>query len=418
MKALTDLTVEQVADLDGLVDLLTSVERTISSLMAAREGLLALGARWANDVAEQAAHEDYGDLAFRSVAAELGAAVHVSDHTMQRRMADAEWKVSRFPSVWAAQGEGRIGAAHARVIVDAGEHLDYAPAREAYAERVLPVAEHESPSRVARIARRVADTLQPRTIVERHQDAREQRRVWVKDAPDGMAELGMLAPATLVHGVFDRLTQMAKAVGAAPDDRSIDQLRADLAAELLLTGAPTAHDSTDGALAAITAHVQVTVPVLTLLGSDGPAPELDGRTPIDLDTARRLAGAASGWDRVLTDPITGGVLAVDRYRPGEQLKRRLRGRDERCRFITCGHLARECDLDHTHDAALGGETHLENLAHLCRRHHVLKHQSAWHVRQLGGGQLEWTSPTGRVYIDRPPPTHSVTFTESAELPPF
>lgn len=427
MNALTDLTIEQVTDLDELVELLTSVERTINSLQAAREGLLALGARWALEAAEQAGHEDYGDLALRSVAAELGAALRVSDRTVQRRMAEAEWKVSRFPAVWAAQGEGRIGPGHARVIVDAGEHLDDPQLREAYSQRVLAFAEHESPNRVAPIARRVADALQPRSMDERHQDAREQRRVWVKDAPDGMAELGLLGPATLVHGVFDRLTQMAAAVKDAdasgsvvssegPDPRTTDQLRTDLALDLLLGGAPVGHDTLDGALGAITAHVQVTVPVLTLLGVEGTAPELDGRTPIDLDTARRLAGAASGWDRVLTDPITGGVIAVDRYRPAESLRRQLRGRDERCRFITCGHLARDCDLDHTHDAALGGETHVENLAHLCRRHHTLKHHSAWHVEQLGGGLLEWTSPTGRTYIDRPPPQHTVTFTDDTSAP--
>lgn len=429
MKALTDLTIEQVADLDELVGLLASVERTIGSLTAAREGLLALGARWAHQVAEQADHDDYGDLALRSVAAELGAALHVSDRTVQRRMADAEWKVSRFPAVWAAQGEGRIGPGHARAIVDAGEHLEDPQVREAYAVRVLEIAEDESPNRVAQIARRVADSLQPRSLDERHEDAREQRRVWVKGAGDGMAELGMLAPATLVHGVFDRLTQMAKATrepGATstpaheptPDPRTTDQLRADLALDLLLAGVPVGHDTPDGALAAISARVQVTVPVLTLLGAEGPAAELDGRCPIDLETARRLAGAASGWDRVLTDPISGGVVAVDRYRPGETLKRQLRGRDERCRFITCGYPARECDLDHTHDAALGGETHVENLAHLCRRHHTLKHQSAWHVEQLGGGLLAWTSPTGRTYIDKPPPAHTVTFTDDDAPPPF
>ncbi|MCR2678846.1 hypothetical protein NSP03_24390, partial [Salmonella enterica] len=59
------------------------------------------------------------------------------------------------------------------------------------------------------------------------------------------------------------------------------------------------------------------------------AAELDGMIPIDPATARRLAGAASGWDRVLTHPISGALLAVDRYRPSEDLRRHLRARDER-----------------------------------------------------------------------------------------
>ena len=60
-----------------------------------------------------------------------------------------------------------------------------------------------------------------------------------------------------------------------------------------------------------------------------------------------------------------------------------------------------CDADHTVDAALGGPTSEGNLANLCRRHHTLKHASEWKVRQLGGGVLEWTSLTGRRYLDRP-----------------
>jgi hypothetical protein len=136
--------------------------------------------------------------------------------------------------------------------------------------------------------------------------------------------------------------------------------------------------------------------------------ELDGRHPIDPDTARILAGNATGWNRVLTDPVNGAVLAVDRYRPGEDLRRLLRARDSRCRFPGCGIKARELDLDHTEDAALGGATESGNLAGLCRRHHVLKHHSDWTVRQTGNGDLEWTSPTGRTYKDSPPTPATTT----------
>lgn len=44
----------------------------------------------------------------------------------------------------------------------------------------------------------------------------------------------------------------------------------------------------------------------------------------------------------------------------------------------------------------------DNLAHFCRRHHTDKHQTAWRVRQLGRGVIEWIGPTGRRYADRPP----------------
>jgi hypothetical protein len=129
--------------------------------------------------------------------------------------------------------------------------------------------------------------------------------------------------------------------------------------------------------------------------------ELLGYGAIDRGDGRRLAGGAPGWDRVLVEPATGSVLSVDRYRPSEQMRRTLGARDRHCRFPGCRVPVSRCDLDHTVDAALGGATATDNLAHLCRGHHVLKHHSDWTVTQQAGGELRWTSPAGRTYVDRP-----------------
>lgn len=421
MTGLADATIEQVEALRALTEMLVGVERSINGLQAARDGILALGSRLAVEVAAQAAHPDGADLSVRTVAAEFAAALRASDRTVQRRMADAVWIVERFPRLWGAWGAGQVTAQQARVIAEAGAHLEDEADRDAFSARMIAFAESEAPNRVARMARRAAEEFQPHTLAHRHEDARERRRVWVRDAPDGMAELGLLGPAALVHGVFDRLTTMATTTQAGDDPtdlRTIAQSRADLALDLLLTGAPAGHDDPDGTLAAIVPTVAITVPVMTLLGRKTAPAELDGRTPIDLATARRLAGAASGWDRILTHPVTGTVLAVDRYRPNAELRRHLRARDQRCRFPGCGYPPAECDIDHHRDAAMGGETSASNLGHLCRRHHVLKHQSAWHVEARGDGLYAWTSPTGRVYIDRPPPSNTVTFAEGSTDAPF
>jgi hypothetical protein len=434
MAALADATIEQVETLAELTDMLVGLERTISSLQAARDGVLAVGSRLALQMADEAEHPDFGDLTSRTVAAEMAAALRMSDRTVQARMTEAVWRVERFPLVWAAQGAGRISAAHARAICEAAEHLEDATDREAYSAEMIPFAESESPNRVSRHGRRVAERFQSRSVDERHGDAREKRAVWVKDVGDGMSQLGLLGPATLVHGAFERLTQMAQSVkgqerGVAPgqesaqeqsegDQRSVAQVRADLALDLLLTGAPAGHDTPEGLLAAIRGSVSVTVPVTSLMGQGSTPAELDGRTPIDIGTAKALAGAASGWDRILTHPITGALLAVDRYRPDAELKRHLRARDQRCRFPACGHPTRDCDIDHHHDAARGGPTTVRNLGHLCRRHHVLKHHSPWVVEVLGDGAYAWTSPAGRVYIDRPQPQNTVTFVEDGVGAPF
>ena len=319
MTALLDATDAQMATLADLVDALQVAEATLSSMSAARDGLLAIAGRLAIDLAKQGNHPDRGDHSLRTVAAEIGAVQRVSDRTIERRMAAAELLVDQFPAVWAAQGAGRISPAHSRVIVDAGSGIESPSDREKYSAVILPIAEAESPNRLRALARRVAERFAPTTVSERHRRARSQRRVWVTDGEDGMAALHTHAPAALVHGMFDRLSQMAHTLrdenlrakrqaardGSEfePDDRTVDEIRADLLADLVLSGQPTGHDSEDGLLGAINARIEITVPVTTLMDDDAhaapdadaaPPAELDGRTPIDVDTARKMAGQTKG----------------------------------------------------------------------------------------------------------------------------
>jgi hypothetical protein len=206
------------------------------------------------------------------------------------------------------------------------------------------------------------------------------------------------------------------------DSRTLDQVRADVLMEMVLThriDTETGEGLGDGhgGLASIRATVNVTVPALALAGvTDDPA-ELVGRAPIDLDTARILAKSVPGWERVLADPITGGVLAVDRYTRSADLTRHLRVRDPHCRFPGCRMPTHRCDVDHGQDFALGGATDHRNLCALCRRHHVLKGETPWRVKHHPGGVIEWISPGGLHYTDTPPPV-TVGFVPDVEDAPF
>lgn len=353
---------------------------------------------------------------------------------MQRQLNDAAALVDEFPATHAALASGAISAAHARVIVTSGQIIDRPESRAEFEASVLDYAQCESAARLAPVAKRRAEWFADVTIDERHRIARTGRRVWVDTLDDGMGELHLVGPAILVHAAHDRLTRMARAAKEQPapdaasaraegtatdaaeatdDTRTIDQLRTDILFDLLLAGEPTAHDT---GLGAIHASVSITVPVLAMIEDTVRDPfeaiMLDHTAPIDLDTARVLTANAPGWDRILTHPITGAVVAVDRYRPSEEMRRHLRVRDQHCRFPGCRMPTRRCDANHTIDFALGGETTIENLAHLCRRHHTLKHQTAWTVRQRPGAILEWTSPSGAVYDDRP--VSSVAFAPDPE----
>lgn len=408
-----DTSERHTALLSEIVSSLESVEASINGMQAVRAGLLAAAERIAHEMAEEGDHPDHGELAHRSVAAEIGVALRLSDRTVQGQMGEAAILAERFPAILAAQGKGRVSRAHAKIICEAGAHLKDPTDRAAFEEQALAVAEAETPGRLRGIVRRLAESFQERSLQERHDDARKARGVCIVPLEDGMAQLIATLPAVIAEGIHDRLSQMAhivkaegrstEAAAAADDERGVDALRADLLSEMLLTAAPEGHDIERSVLGAIRGRVEVTVPVLTLIGEDETVPaDLAGHGPIDAETARILAGGAPGWDRVLTHPISGTVLAVDRYRPSEELRRHLRVRDRRCRFPGCGVSAMRCDLDHTIDAAHGGETRDTNLAALCRRHHVLKHHSSWRVRQSSGGIVEFTSPTGRLYGTHPP----------------
>ncbi|WP_193103166.1 HNH endonuclease signature motif containing protein [Brachybacterium sp. FME24] len=127
-------------------------------------------------------------------------------------------------------------------------------------------------------------------------------------------------------------------------------------------------------------RLNVTVPVMTLLGESDAPGMLDGTTPIPASMARDLAGRESTWYRVLTDPTSGRFLPVpaDRYRPPAEQIEHLRLRHPTCAVPGCNRPTSwltESDhikeFDHE-DPASGGPTDVVNLHELCREHHRLK----------------------------------------------
>ncbi|KQZ06030.1 hypothetical protein ASD19_13085 [Microbacterium sp. Root53] len=384
----------------------------------------------------------------RSMAAEFGVAARISDRTIRARM---EWSVDLvdgFPATFAVFEEGRISEAHVRAIVDAGSRLEDEDARAEFERIILPravkltagqlgsVARDEdaraeferiilpravklTAGQLGSVARKLADDIEPLPLEERHEEAMADRSVSVAPLPDGMGELTYIGPAVTVYAMHDRATQMARTIYRTKgegDGRTLDQIRADVFAEITLAGLPTADliDQHGGdALTKIKATVQVTVPWQTLTGIGDESAFLAGYGPIPADAARRLAGEAATWIRLFQDPDTGCLRTVDTYTPTKAQRRFLIARDEHCRFPGCRQPAIRCEDDHTIPYSDGGPTAVGNLANLCRAHHVLKHNSAWDFRHGPGGVIEVISPTGRVVKHKPTPV--VRFEASSEI---
>lgn len=434
----------------ALLDALQRNQRAIAALDAERATLLAAAGAIAHEhAATQFRRGPQRDLPLRSMAAEIAAATRTGDRTVQGRIADAEVLVASFAATLAALAAGEITSSHVHVITDAGLPIADTAVRAGYEQAALDVARRETPGRLRPIARMLAARADAECHAERHDRARRRRGVWITPGDDGMAELTANLPAHLAHGIHDRLTNMARSViearaaarGDDPaaescldagaslgtdepprvhDTRALGEVRADVFADLLLTGHASAADvcASIPAQDAVRARVQVTIAASTLIGADDQPAELVGNAPIDASAARRLAATSPHWERLLVHPITGSLHCVDRYRPTGAQRRLLAARDEHCRFSGCRQPTWRCDIDHTVARAHDGPTEIQNLAHLCRRHHVLKHQSAWRVRQRPDGTLEWTSPTGRRYDDIP--ARTLTFqaaTAEPESPP-
>ena len=120
-------------------------------------------------------------------------------------------------------------------------------------------------------------------------------------------------------------------------------------------------------------------------------------------TAWALA-AGGTWRRLITDPVGGTVVDVDRtrYRPPAGLADLVRARDRACVFPTCQTPAERCDIDHLTAWSQGGTTSLDNLATLCEAHHRLKHTPGWALtRNNTSGTLSWHTPDKTVYQRHP-----------------
>ena len=410
------------ATADRLVNAFETGRRGRAAAEAAEIRLLADAAASVSAPA-QASIEDRRrfELARRALVSDLATSTRVSEWTVTRLLSESTDLCARFGLAVEALERGDISRQHVAVIHDLGHPIDDDIARDQFVQVAVERAQTLTPGRLAAVLKVIAERFLEQPLEERHTAALAHRDVRVVDRPDGLATLELTNAATLIHGIRDRLTAQARSAIAArtseggsgaaregdlpdaiADERTMDQVRADVATDLLLTAGPA--DCVAGrGLDAIRATVQVTLPVLTMTGASTEPALLAGYGPIDTETARELAAGASGWERVMTSPVTGAVLAVDRYRPGPALDRLLAARDEHCRFPGCRMHTRRCDVDHTIGAAQGGPTSHGNLAHLCRRHHVLKTVEAWTVEQVSPGVLIWTSPTGRRHTDRPEP---------------
>ncbi|HWK20336.1 MAG TPA: DUF222 domain-containing protein [Microbacteriaceae bacterium] len=416
--------------LDELVDVQAEIDRLQARrarvlMQVQAVGLRVHGAAASDDAPAGRPSGKAVEFAHRSLRMEVGMSLRLSEYAAANLLSEAELLVRDLPETLGAADDGRLTYRAAAVIAAQAVSVE-ADRRAEFDVAALRIARDVAPSRLRSRLSALRDRLAPMPAAERHASARAERRVGVEDVDDGMSWLTAYLPSVEAHAIDHHLTALARRSAeldeedGVVDGRTRSQRRADLLVALIAADslAPGELDAATaeyerrfarardlGRFSGIRPTVVVTVPVQALLepGSVTEPAMLDGVVPIDPVTARELTANAPGLYRMLTDPHTGVALDLgrERYRLSTELRLWLRLRDGTCRAPGCGRAARGCDVDHTVDWQYGGRTRPDNLAHLCRGHHTLKHQTRWSIRQLPDGTIEWRSPTGREYRTRP-----------------
>jgi hypothetical protein len=454
---LRDLPLASV-DVRALVDLLESVD--VADL--AEADLLGVVAGWQQvvDLATAAQAAAIAELAERRPLSssfpvdDVACALSTTSHAAQALVGRARG-LADHPVLADRLRAGALDPRKVDVLLDEVARLPLADADDVL-RAALAGADGLTAPLLRRRVRRLVAAVDPEAAAKRAEKSRAERCVRVEPGGDAMAWFTAFLPADQAHGAFAAIDALARNARTAGDERTLDQRRADVFADVfdaILASGVTPDGTPLPTQQGAPVGLQLTLAATTLAGDDDMPGELAGYGPLPAAVARDLARRAERFRPILTDDA-GHVLAVsdrtyptaalgleggsppadpratradvkvpdastadvaDRpigYRPNASLRRLVVARDETCVFPGCRQPATSCDLDHAEpfDAARPAvdQTCAENLQPLCRHHHRSKTHHGWSVhRDPITGDTRTTSPTGMTIV-RPAATILLT----------
>ncbi|PRX49321.1 uncharacterized protein DUF222 [Prauserella shujinwangii] len=336
----------------------------------------------------------------RDVPQEVALVLAVTERAAARQLDLADALVTRLPRTLAALRRGEIDADKASKVHEPTACLTDEQAREVDARMAARLVGKNPPNLRAAVQRQV-HRVDPEGAAVRARRRRAERRVELVHGEDGMATLVADLPVEVASSIYARLDRAARKLRVGGEVRTLDQLRADVLADTLLSGT--------GLPAGPKADIHIYVDLATLAGLNTEPAEVAGHGPIPAWLARQLAHEpGSTWRRIITDPATGAPVDAgrQRYRPPAVTDDFVRVRDRECRHPGCRRPAQFGDLDHAHPRAQRGTTNATNLVGYCRRHHRTKHTPTWHHWLCPEtGRLTVTTPAGAVFTSDPEPLH-------------
>jgi Domain of unknown function (DUF222) len=248
------------------------------------------------------------------------------------------------------------------------------------------------------VAKADADAVRLRT---KRQAA--EREIWISDFEAGISEIHGSLASPDAHALDKRLDALAATV-CDHDPRSPQQRRADALGALAAgadrlgcrCGRPDCPAAQRPAASPVVINVIAEHATLTGAGT-APGSEVGADGLISPELVAELAKSSK------LVPLIHPADAPPEpgYVPSKALADFVRCRDLTCRWPGCDHPAYHCDLDHTIPHAEGGPTHASNLKCYCRTHHLVKTFWGWNDRQLPDGTIILTSPDGQTYVTTP-----------------
>jgi hypothetical protein len=313
--------------------------------------------------------------------------------------ADRGTVCERLPLVATALANGTVTAGHVDAIANASRQLDD-DGKERLADHeqsLVEAAASSTPEQFERECQDLARNLSGDDGLSRQERMRRERNVrrWV-DKHTGMCKtllsLNPLADAT-VWTAINAAVAAARSTNQRDDDRTWDQLQADVVVDLL-TGARSSGEER-------VPEVSVLIDYQSLLDGfhDRSTCETSEGQPLPTETVRRLCCEANIVPIVLGS--AGEVLDVGRQC---RLANRAQRRSMRAMYRTCAHPDctvgfDSCRIHHVIYWQHGGPSDLDNMIPLCERHHHLVHEGGWTLQLFPDRRTTWRTPDGTVHHD-------------------
>jgi hypothetical protein len=332
-------------------------------------------------------------------ASEVALALSITEHRAGAIVSAANALIARLPRMLNLMDDGRLDLYRAMKVTDATAWLsrDHVRVVDATLEDRVP---GRNATQVRRAAAYAAAKADPEGAAQRTERSLVERRLAMHHQDTGVTSLSINnAPTEKATAAYARIDRAARALKTPDESRTLDQLRADIAMDLLLSGMGGPSERTE---------VFLHVDLATYLGvNDSPA-ILSGRGPIAASVARRIiSGSDTTLRRVLTDPRSGQAIELSptRYPLDPAHDEFVRVRDRECRQPGCTRPAQNCGVEATRAQGEPAEAADQPVTY-CSRHRKLKGQPGWNYEVTPDGTVNVATPAGRTHSTTPPSMHA------------